>query len=102
FFDHRRWVILDFDRLRDLALWPSRPRRVDETPFDLTEASETERHIEAALLDLPTKYREAVILVGIEGLTPNEAAAVVGVRPDALRQRLSRGRALLRDRLEHR
>ncbi len=102
FLDHRRWVVLDFDRLRDLALWPSRPRHVDETPFDLTEATETEQRIEAALLDLPTKYREAVLLVGIEGLTPNEAAAIVGIRPDALRQRLSRGRALLRDRLEMR
>jgi len=100
FIDHRRRVLLDFDRLRDLALWPSRARRVEDTPFDLTQASETERRIEAALLSLPTKYREALLLVGVEGLTPNEAAGVLDVRPEALRQRLSRARGLLRDMLE--
>jgi RNA polymerase sigma-70 factor (ECF subfamily) len=98
--DHRRRVILDFDRLRDLALWPSRPRRVEVTPFDLTQASETERRLEAALLGLPTKYREAVLLVGVHGLSPNEAATVLAIRPEALRQRLSRGRARLHDMLE--
>ncbi len=100
FVDHRRRVLLDFDRLRDLALWSSRPRRVEETPFDSTSASETERRVEAALLRLPAKYREAVLLVGVEGLTPNEAAGILDVSPDALRQRLSRGRARLRDILE--
>lgn len=102
YLDHRRRVLLDFDRLRDLALWPSRPRRVDETPFDLAEASETEKRVEAALLSLPAKYREVVLLVAVEGLTPNEAADVLGIRPEALRQRLARGRARLRDMLEER
>jgi RNA polymerase sigma-70 factor (ECF subfamily) len=100
FMDHRRRVLLDFDRLRDLALWPGRPKRVTDTPFDLTEASETERRIEAALLAVPTKYREVLLLVAVEGLSTNEAAGVLDVRPDALRQRLSRGRALMRDMLE--
>jgi RNA polymerase sigma-70 factor (ECF subfamily) len=100
FLDHRRRVLLDFDRLRDLALWPSRPRLVEETPFDLAGANETQRRVERALASLPTKYREAVLLVAVEELTPNEAADVLGVRPEALRQRLSRGRALLREMLE--
>jgi RNA polymerase sigma-70 factor (ECF subfamily) len=98
--DHRRRALLDFDRLRDLALWPSRPRRVEETPFDLTQASETEKKLETALLALPTKYREALLLVAVEGLEPSDAAEVLGVRPDALRQRLSRARSALRATLE--
>jgi RNA polymerase sigma-70 factor (ECF subfamily) len=99
--DHRRRALLDFDRLRDLALWPSRPRRVDETPFDLAQASETEKKLETALLGLPTKYREALLLIAVEGLEPSDAAAVLGIRPDALRQRLSRARSALRATLEN-
>lgn len=98
--DHRRWALLDFDRLRNLALWPSRAQHSLATPFDLANATQAERRIEAALLGLPTKYREAVLLIAVEGLTPTEAAGVLGTTPEALRQRLSRGRALLRDRLE--
>ncbi len=51
--------------------------------------------IEAALAALPTKYREALLLVGVERMRPAEAAAVCGIAPDAFRQRLSRARALM-------
>jgi len=40
-----------------------------------------------------------LLLVGVEGLTPSEAAAVCGVTPEAMRQRLKRARALLAERL---
>ena len=35
-------------------------------------------------------------MVAVEGMAPVEAAAVVGVAPEALRQRLSRARAMLK------
>jgi RNA polymerase sigma-70 factor (ECF subfamily) len=63
-------------------------------------ANETERRIEAALATLPVTCREAVLLVATEGLTPAEAAEVCGVSPEAMRQRVSRGRALLARRLD--
>jgi DNA-directed RNA polymerase specialized sigma24 family protein len=44
--------------------------------------------------------REALLLVATEGLSPAEAAVVCGVSPEAMRQRLSRARALLARRLE--
>jgi DNA-directed RNA polymerase specialized sigma24 family protein len=44
-------------------------------------------------------YREAVVLVAIEGLSREQAAAVAGIRADAMRQRLSRGIRLLREAL---
>jgi DNA-directed RNA polymerase specialized sigma24 family protein len=40
-----------------------------------------------------------LLLVGIEGLRPAEAAHVCGITGVALRQRLSRARALLEQRL---
>ena len=81
-----------------MSLWPSGTPRV--SPFEATAASETVRRIEAALAALPGRYREVLLLVGVEGLTPAEAAVVCGVSPEALRQRLSRARAMLGRRLE--
>lgn len=65
------------------------------SPFEAAAASETERRLEAALLALPVRYREPLLLVAVEGLPQAQAAAVLGLRPDALRQRLSRARAML-------
>ena len=69
------------------------------TPFDDAAAGEARRRLEAALADLPLAQREAVLLCSIERLDPAEAARVVGVSPEAFRQRLARGRALLRHAL---
>ena len=66
------------------------------TPFELTEATETQRRLERALQDLPTPLREAILLVAVEGLSTEAAARVLRVRPAALRKRVSRGRAMLR------
>ena len=44
---------------------------------------------------LPLAYREALLLVVVEGLRPAEAAGVCGISPEAMRQRLSRARAAL-------
>ncbi len=69
------------------------------SPFEQAAASECERRIEEALASLPVMYREVLLLVAVEGLRSVEAAAVCGVTPEALRQRLSRARALLARRL---
>ena len=69
------------------------------SPFEETAANESQRRLEAALATLPLLYREVLLLVAVEGLTTTEAAAVCGISNDALRQRLSRGRALLAERM---
>ena len=81
-----------------IGLWPCGSMR--QSPFEETATNETERRIEAALASLPAVYREVLLLVGIEGFRPVDAAAVCGISPEALRQRLSRARALLTRRLE--
>ena len=80
-----------------IGLWPSGPPR--QSPFDETATNETERRLEAALATLPASYREVLLLVGVEGFRPVDAAEVCGISPEALRQRLSRARALLTRRL---
>ncbi len=73
--------------------WPA--ARELPSPFEEAAAGELERRVERALAALPAHTREALVLVGLEGLTPTEAAGVCGIAPEAMRQRLARGRALL-------
>jgi RNA polymerase sigma-70 factor (ECF subfamily) len=81
-----------------LTLWPARDSW--PSPFDLASAGELERRVERALATLSPQHREVLLLVGYEGLTPTEAAAVCEVTPEAMRQRLSRARAALAGALE--
>lgn len=67
---------------------------------DRADASITNEEVELALSLLPTEQREALILVGLESLTYEQAAFILGIPVGTLRSRLSRGRALLRDLLD--
>jgi RNA polymerase sigma-70 factor (ECF subfamily) len=80
-----------------MGLWPHGRRA--PSPFEVVEASETERRLAAALASLPLAYREALLLVVVEGLRHSEAAEICGVTAEAMRQRVSRARALLARRL---
>lgn len=81
-----------------MSLWPVPPPH--PSPYEAFAADETSRRIEAALAALPIVHREALLLVGMEGLTPAQAAVVCGISADAMRQRVSRARAALAKRLE--
>src|SRR5262249_12438944 len=63
---------------------------------DLQEILDRELHA------LPDKYRSAVVLCDLLGLTIREAAARAGCPPKTLETRLRRGRALLSGRLTRR
>jgi RNA polymerase sigma-70 factor (ECF subfamily) len=80
-----------------MGLWPH--GRPGPSPFEVVEASETERRLATALASLPLAYREALLLVGVEELRHSEAAEICGVTTEAMRQRVSRARALLARRL---
>jgi RNA polymerase sigma-70 factor (ECF subfamily) len=81
-----------------LDLWPA--ENAAESPFAQTAGHELGRRLERALASLSVDAREALLLVGVEGMMPSEAAAVCGVSPEAMRQRLKRARALLAERLD--
>jgi RNA polymerase sigma-70 factor (ECF subfamily) len=77
-------------------------RATDRSPLEALADSQTKLALERALAALPETSREVAVLVGIEGLQPVEVAEILGVRPDAVRQRLARARAQLADALgEH-
>jgi RNA polymerase sigma-70 factor (ECF subfamily) len=94
---HASWCrhrALHDDRLSELVpSWPSPGR--DETPFDATARTETERRLERALARLALRDREVILLVAVEELTPSEAASALGLAPEALRKRLQRARERL-------
>jgi RNA polymerase sigma-70 factor (ECF subfamily) len=81
-----------------IGLWPA--GAPVPSPFEWTAANEIERRLEAALRALPVSGREALLLVAIEGQSPAEAAVICGISPEAMRQRLSRARAMLARKLD--
>jgi RNA polymerase sigma-70 factor (ECF subfamily) len=95
---HRRWSMLDLSRLvvlEDDALPPPHAPDADAR----TDAARAVAQLERALASLPPASREVLLLVGVEGMDQEQAAAVLGVSYAALRQRLARARAQLAERL---
>lgn len=60
---------------------------------------EMRQRLIAALTRLPTVYRVPVILRDIQGLSTEEASAILHVKPQTLKSRLHRGRLILRQHL---
>lgn len=67
-------------------------KAVGADPTETIDRIELSDAVRSALARLPAIDREIVTLVGWEGLTPAEAAAVLGISPVAARTRLSRAR----------
>jgi len=80
-----------------MGLWPYGSPRL--SPLEALEAGDDERRVAAGLALLPSAYREALLLVVVEGLRHAVAAEICGVTTEAMRQRVSRARALLASRL---
>jgi RNA polymerase sigma-70 factor (ECF subfamily) len=80
-----------------IGLWPGGSGGPSQ--YEVMEAGEAQRRVASALASLPAAYREALLLVVVEGLRPSEAAAICGVTGEAMRQRVSRARARLAQRL---
>ena len=93
YWTHCRARRIDEDARGSIGLWPAVP--ADPSPYEVAMGHELQDRIERAIARLPLRYREALLLVAVEGLTPGEAAATCGVSPEALRQRLSRARAMV-------
>jgi len=94
YYSWRRSRAVDTSRTSELdPAWPA-PERGD-SPFEAAARRELERRVEAALARLPLRDRELLLLVGVEGLTPSEAAGACGVPAVTLRARLHRAREKL-------
>lgn len=70
--------------------------RPHEAPETLIDSKAMTRHVREALGQLEEGQRAAVVLRDLEELTATEAAQILGVSVDVVRQRAHRGRLALR------
>lgn len=92
YISHRRWALLDISRLVTYGQSALSASLAVETP-DLTHERATEiTRLDQALGRLPVASREVLLLVGAEDLGHDHVAAMLGISPTALRQRLCRAR----------
>lgn len=68
-------------------------------PSGALEEAQQAAHVRQALVKLPARYRELIVLCDLHGLSYADAALVVRISIAAVRSRLHRGRHLLRQRL---
>ncbi|MPV39208.1 RNA polymerase sigma factor SigE [Georgenia subflava] len=76
--------------------------RDTEEPERGFEHAHLDVDVQQALDALPPKYRAAVVLCDIEGLSYEEIAATLDIKMGTVRSRIHRARAMLREQLEHR
>ena len=93
----RRWLLTDRQRLRELGLMAA-PRSA-ATPLEQAAGNQLQRQLERALLTLPLRHREVVLLVCTEGFAAPDVARMLDLDPATVRKRLSRGRASLKEAL---
>jgi RNA polymerase sigma-70 factor (ECF subfamily) len=74
---------------------PAEPVGHDRSPLEALADSQQQVALERAFAALPPSYREVALLVGVEGMQPIEVAEILGLRADAVRQRLARARTQL-------
>jgi RNA polymerase sigma-70 factor (ECF subfamily) len=70
-------------------------------PDEGAERAELREALEQALAEVPFDYRIVVVLRDVEGLSTEETADILGLRPSAVKMRLHRARLALRQHLAH-
>ena len=70
-----------------------------DDPQQLTEVTDLDGPIQAALDRLPEEFKTAVVLADVEGLSYDEIAVAVGCPVGTVRSRLHRAREMLRHAL---
>jgi RNA polymerase sigma-70 factor, ECF subfamily len=69
-------------------------------PLEHMERAQLQKVVREAIDRLPASHRDVLVLRDIEGLSTEEAAMGLGIRPEAAKMRLHRARQALRSLLE--
>ena len=73
-----------------------------ESPDEYAARRELNTELQRAILSLSENHRVVLVLIDIQGLSYEEAAAVIGASVGTVKSRLSRARARVRDSLMQR
>jgi RNA polymerase sigma-70 factor, ECF subfamily len=93
----------------ELSLLPQGGANAEIIPFPLATTDDPEKSmaqreirevVERAIDELPDVFRLVFIARVIEGLNLEETADLLGIRPETVKTRLHRARAMLRDNVE--
>jgi RNA polymerase sigma-70 factor, ECF subfamily len=79
--------------------WRSREANVEQSLVSSAGRQERIARVRRAVLSLPPRYREVIVLCDLRGHSYEEAAEIVRCAVGTLRSRLHRGRELLRKKL---
>lgn len=96
-----RHAIVDYYRKRAMVVDPA------EAPEDVAEESDEDHNRNAEILSclspmieqLPERYREAILLTDLQGLTQKEMADKLGLSLSGAKSRVQRGREKLKEML---
>jgi RNA polymerase sigma-70 factor, ECF subfamily len=70
-----------------------------ESPEEAAEQADDQRRLLAEVATLPAPYREVILLYYYDDVTYHDVAAVLGVSAATVNARLTKARAMLRERL---
>ena len=93
----------------DLSSLPEHRRDAEIIRFPLASADDPEKSmaqreirevVERAIDELPEAFRIVFITRVIEGMNVEETAGILGLKPETVKTRLHRARAMLRDNVE--
>jgi len=79
--------------------WARHEPITEQSLIDEATRQQTIERVRQAVLSLPPRYREAVVLCDLHGCGYTEAAAILGCPIGTVRSRLHRGRDLLGEKL---
>ena len=69
-------------------------------PDEKVEERELQEIVNKAIVELPPKYRDAVVLRDLEGLSYEEVSDILSIPGGTVRSRINRGRLILKKKLE--
>ncbi len=88
------------DDLEDESVGTALQTPPDESPLNSLTRAETIEAVRKAVLSLPERYREVVVLCELQEMSYGETAEVLGCAIGTVRSRLHRARALLLEKLQ--
>ena len=96
----KAWLIrATVNRSRDMmtAFWRRKQTVWDESILEIPAAEPEDRELIESVLRLPERYREAIYLYYYEDYSVVEIASMLKVTQSAIKTRLQRGRAMLKE-----